>query len=97
MRLNVYSVYDTASACYDRPFCFQSDGQALRAFLDICRDKEHPIGKHPEDFSLFRIGTYDDNKGSLNPEHPECLATALEMVAKEVEKYPTAVEMREVN
>ena len=38
-------------------------------------------GKHPEDYSLWRIGQFDDNKGELLPEGKECLATALELVA----------------
>ena len=81
MRMNVYSIFDTASGCYMRPFFVQADGQALRAFSDLSQDAEHEVGKHPEDYSLFRLGTFDDNKGQLVGEAPECLATALEMVA----------------
>lgn len=81
MKLNMYSIFDTASGVYERPFCFQSDGQASRAFSDIANDPEHPIGKHPEDYSLVRIGTYDDNKGRLVPEEVEVLMTGLEAVS----------------
>lgn len=81
MRLNVYTIYDVASGAYMRPFFLQSDGQAMRAFTDIATDAEHDVGKHPEDYTLYRIGTYDDNKGQLIPEDPESLATALEVVA----------------
>jgi hypothetical protein len=81
MQFNVYGIFDTASGIYDRPFVMQSDGQALRAFGDIAVDAEHPIGKHPEDFSLFRLGTFNDNTGELTCTGKECLATALEMVA----------------
>jgi hypothetical protein len=81
MRLNVYTIFDVASGAYMRPFFLQSDGQAMRAFTDIATDAEHDVGAHPEDYSLFRIGTYDDNRGQLVPEDPECLATALEVVA----------------
>lgn len=82
MRLNVYTIFDTASGAYMRPFFVNSDGQALRMFGDIASDAEHEVGRHPEDYSLYRIGTYDDNKGQLVPEDKECLATAQEMVAK---------------
>ena len=81
MRLNIYTIFDQASGAYMRPFYAQSDGQALRSFTDIAQDADHEIGKHPEDYSLFRIGTYDDNKGELHPEDKECMATALEVVA----------------
>lgn len=81
MKMNVYSIFDVASGVYLRPFMMQSDGQATRAFKDIATDADHDIGKHPEDYSLFRVGIFDDNKGTLIPENPECLCTALEMVA----------------
>lgn len=81
MRLNVYTVFDSASQAYMRPFFMQSDGQALRSFTDIAQDADHEIGKHPEDYSLYRIGTYDDGKGQLFPEDRQCLATAQEVVA----------------
>ena len=82
MKLNAYSIYDTASGVYMRPFFTSADGQAMRSFKDISTDASHEIGKHPEDYSLWRIGLFDDNKGTLTPENPECLATALEMVSE---------------
>ena len=86
MRLNVYTIFDVASGAYMRPFFGASDGQAIRSFTDISQDADHEIGKHPEDYSLYRIGTYDDNKGVLHPEDKQCLATALEVVASAREK-----------
>jgi hypothetical protein len=81
MRLNIYTIFDTASGAYLRPFFMRSDGEALRMFENESINAESPVGQHPEDYSLFRIGTYDDNKGELHPEDRECLATALEVVA----------------
>ena len=81
MRLNVYTIFDSAAGAYMRPFFAQSDGQALRGFTDISCDAEHDIGKHPEDYSLYRIGTFDDQKAKLDPEDRQCLATAQEVVA----------------
>ena len=81
MKLNIYTIFDTASGAYMRPFFAQSDGQATRSFKDISLDASHEIGKHPEDYSLWRIGIFDDNTAKINPEDKECLATALEMVA----------------
>ena len=86
MRLNIYTIFDSASGAYMRPFYAQSDGQALRSFTDIAQDADHEIGRHPEDYSLYRIGTYDDNKGELHPEDKECMATALEVVASARDK-----------
>lgn len=81
MKLNVYTIFDQATGAYMRPFFMQSDGQATRAFKDLAVAADHDIGKHPEDYSLWRIGTFDDNKAKLIPEDKECLATALELIA----------------
>lgn len=77
----VYSVFDTAAACYLRPFTAISDGQASRIFSDLCNDKDHEFGKHPEDYSLTRHGQFDDNLGELLPEQREVILTGLEAVA----------------
>lgn len=82
MKHNVYSIFDTASGLYSRPLFSQSDGEANRLFVDLCTDSEHPVAKHPEDYSIHRIGVYDDTKGFLTNEDNECLQTGLEAVAK---------------
>ena len=81
MRLFLYCVFDSASGVYDRPFCAQSDGAAIRSFGDIASDAEHPIGKHPECYSLYRVGEFDDNAGALVAEDAICIGKAHELVA----------------
>lgn len=81
MKLTAYCIYDTAAGAYMRPFFLQSDAQAIRAFKDIALDANHEVGKHPEDYALFRVGIFDDNSGELIPENRECLSTALEQVS----------------
>jgi len=88
MKLHVYTIYDVASGIYMRPFFQQTDGQATRSFSDIALDADHEIGKHPEDYTLFRIGQYNDNTGKLEGEIPEKIITALQCVhaAQHVDK-----------
>ncbi len=81
MKLKIYTIYDTASGTYMRPFFLLSDGQATRIFNDMVADVNHDVGKHPEDYSLHRIGTFDDNKAELEPAMRECICTAQEMLA----------------
>ena len=82
MKTFLYSVFDTKSGVYDRPFVFRTDEEAKRGFGDICNDENHPIGKHPEDFYICRVGTWDDNKGLLIPEEaPETIMTGLDALS----------------
>ena len=76
MRLNIYSIYDTAAKAYQRPFFAGQDGEALRMFGDLANGDDTPVGQHPEHFSLYRIGTYDDQTATLAEEENDCLATA---------------------
>ena len=82
MKLNFYSIYDSAVGAYMRPFVLQSDGQAIRGFSDEAMNPETPINAHPEDYALFRIGIFDDATATITPEEPTCLARAHEIKAK---------------
>ena len=81
MKLHAYTIYDVASGTYMRPFFSQADGQAIRGFKDIATDADHEVGKHPEDYTLFRVGSWNDTTGKMAGEELEKLATGLEMVS----------------
>jgi hypothetical protein len=63
--LKAFAVYDTKAQCYAPPFFMASVGSAVRAFGDLANDRQSTINKHPEDYILYEIGTFDDNKGQL--------------------------------
>ncbi len=81
MKQNVYSIFDQASGLYSRPYFCQSDAEAIRFFSDIATDAEHPVGKHPADYTLFRLGIFDDTNGNLTDEDNTTLGNALERIA----------------
>lgn len=102
MNLNVYTIFDSAASAHMRPFFMQSDGQAIRSFSDLALDADHEVGKHPEDYSLCRIGTWNDQNAQLTPEHTEVLTTGLKVVSearqvdrKRLEQLQLDVEARE--
>lgn len=82
MNLNSYTIFDSCSGSYSRPFFTAADGDAVRQFGDIANDESHPIGKHPEHYSLFRNGTFNDQTGKFNPEEVTHLANAHEAVSQ---------------
>lgn len=83
MKHIICSIYDTATEAYMRPFTAQSSGQAMRMFEDEARRPESEIGKHPEDYALFKIATFDDNRGHIEPIEPICLRRAHEISKQE--------------
>lgn len=82
MKLHAYTIFDVASGIYMRPFFSQADGQAIRGFKDIALDKDHEIGKHPEDYTLFRIGDFNDNTGEIRSDLIEKLINGSEVLAE---------------
>lgn len=84
MKLEVYSVYDKAVKAYLRPFYARSRGEALRFFIDACKDQKHEFSSHAEDYVMFYHGVFDDNSGIfVCPSAPERVISALECVALE--------------
>ncbi len=82
MKHNMYTIFDTASGLYSHPVYEQSDKAAIRSFGNLAQNADCNIGQHPEDYTLFRVGIFDDNNGKLHNEVNESLATALECLAK---------------
>jgi hypothetical protein len=68
MKLNVYSVFDSKAGAYIPPFFMQNDGVARRAFGDAANDVNHKFCAHAEDYTLFRLGTFDDATGVIELE-----------------------------
>lgn len=63
MILFAYAVFDVKSATYGQPMFFISEGAAIRAFADVADESSSLICKHPEDFSLYEVGSFDDQTG----------------------------------
>jgi len=81
MKTQIYAIFDTASGVYQRPMFARTDGEIMREFQNICMDRKHPCGQHPEDYSLFRLANFDDINGEVNNEANECLATGIETIS----------------
>lgn len=78
----IYSIYDSASGIYQRPFAGRTDGEVTRTISDIAVSDEHDIGRHPEDYTLFCLGEFNDGTGEVSGYlTPQKVATALELVA----------------
>jgi hypothetical protein len=66
----VCSVYDYKAEVFSQPFFAQGRSTAMRSFGDIASDPSHPIGKHPEDYVCYEMGTWNDNEGVIKM-HPQ--------------------------
>lgn len=65
MKVLVFSVYDKKASAFLAPFTFPARGQAVRAFSDTVNDPKTPFWKHPEDFDLHELGTFNEASGEF--------------------------------
>lgn len=57
----LFTIYDCKAEAYLKPFMYQNKGEAIRAFSDTVNSNDSMLNKHPEDYTLFELGTWDDN------------------------------------
>lgn len=77
----ICALWDNAVKAFAPPFFVPANGLAVRAFADRCKDPASDQAKHPHDFQLYHLGTFDDLSGAfdMNPA-PEIISRATDYV-----------------
>lgn len=97
MKVQIYAIFDMASGTYEKPFFSPADDIVKREFLNVATAADHPINRHPKDYSLWRLGNFDDNTGLIQDEVNECLCTALEVISQSRTVDRVQMDMLEKN
>lgn len=79
----MYCIHDTKAKAFLPPFILPTEGMAVRTFADCINSDTHQFGAHPEDYGLFFLGEFDDEKGELVPTHPTIVRTGISLVNSE--------------
>jgi len=80
----MFSIYDSKIEAYLQPFFMPTKGAAIRAITDTLDDREHMFAKHPEDYTLFHLGTFEDGTAVFDIQStPLALAGLHELVNPE--------------
>ncbi len=82
MKVQCYAIFDTCSGIYEKPFFSTADALVKREFQDVATAADHPMAKHPEHYSLWRLGIFNNQTGKIQDEANECLCTALEAISQ---------------
>lgn len=64
---NIYTIRDQKAKCYNRPFFLKEDGEAEREFDRLVNDKSSFINQYPDDYDLYKVGTWNDHDGVIVP------------------------------
>jgi hypothetical protein len=70
MDKNLYSIFDKKSEIYAPPFIELTDGTAIRACTDLLTNPNTPFSKYPEDYTLVKIGSWDEFAGIPTADTP---------------------------
>lgn len=93
MITRAFAVYDSKVLCYGVPFFSPTIPAALRSFSDACKDVNTNLNRHPGDYQLYEIGSFDDNTCILAGLLPiKLLASAADFVDKPVVYKPAACD-----
>jgi len=65
MKMVICAVYDQAVKAYMQPFFQRTEGEAIRSFIDAVNANDSHFSKHPQDFVLMKLGSYEDSNGEF--------------------------------
>lgn len=65
MMYDVFSVYDEKADAFLPPFILPNQAMAKRVFADCINSDSHQFGAHPPDYTLFRLGQFNDHDGQF--------------------------------
>lgn len=71
MKLSIYSMYDQAAKAYLPPVYLENDNVAIRAIQNAVNTKDHQFNQNPADYTLFRLGEWDDNSATITMLKPQ--------------------------
>jgi hypothetical protein len=84
MILKIFSLFDEKAQTYNTPQYLAHEGEALRMLLTTLDDNKSMVSKFPEDFSLYCLGTFDDNSGKFEGyNEPQLIKRISDLVQKE--------------
>lgn len=78
----IVCIKDTAARVYGVPFVVQAAAQAVRSLRDEVNSKDSTsdVCKHPSDFELYELATFDEDSGNIAPfELPQLLCRAKDL------------------
>lgn len=78
----LYTVLDSESKTHIAPFAMKTNRDAIEGFRLVANDEKTDYNKFPNDYSLIKIGSFDERQGTLESQAPEKLICAADLISK---------------
>lgn len=88
MKQDVFSIYDHKAKAYSQPFHMVNEALAIRAFTANVNNPESAISTNPEDFTLYKLGSFDDNSGIFDSMEPQPIIKAIQVKEEQIAADP---------
>ncbi len=77
----IVSVKDSAAQAFGRPIFVPAVAVAIRSFRDEVnrKDSTEDMARHPDDFELYELGSFDDSTGVIEVISPRIVARAKDL------------------
>lgn len=80
MKEKMFTIFDAKAHAYTIPWFMITEDMAKRTFGDSVNDRSHNFGMHPEDYTLFCIGHFDNATAVVESHAPLALGNGVEFV-----------------
>lgn len=85
MKTCILSLFDSAANFYAAPFTVPSTAVAVRSLKAAIDGDSGDVAKHPEDFTLYKIGEFDSESGKITAfDTPERVVRAIDLKSPSV-------------
>lgn len=92
MNVEMFTIYDTKVLVFSAPFFAANIGTAIRIVQDTLRDRDTALARHPNDFVLYCLGSFNSQTGELTPRKPENLGVIATFLPTETQPLFTGVK-----
>lgn len=76
----MYTLWDAKAEAFSMPFFADTDNLAVRIFGDSVLKPGTVLNDHPEDFFLYKVGSWEQSSGKVRGCNPVSIASAKDFV-----------------
>ncbi len=77
--MEIFSVHDSKANAYLTPFFAPTEGVALRQLSSAIKDENHEFNRYAEDYTLFQVGHWDEDTGTITGTPPRSIVNCLSL------------------
>ena len=73
-KLKMFTTHDAVAGSFIHPFFLPNTAMAERAFTQAVNDPSHEFSRSPADYTLYEIGEFDPNSGTIETAEKRAVA-----------------------